>query len=275
MVDQPSNDLRRFVGRVAIITGGGSGIGEATTHRLATEGARVVVADVDAAAAARVATDIDSAGGAALGIEVDVAEEDAVAGMVATAVDTFGRIDILHNNAAAVGRRSVGGDDDLLRIDPVDWDRSMAVNLRSVVLCCKHTIPHLLDSGGAIVNTSSGSALTGFTSRFAYGASKAGVITFTQYVATTYGKQGVRANVVAPGLILTPASEGIDEVSRTIFEDHCLTPRLGRPEDVAAVVAFLASDDAAFITGETISVDGGTLAHTPTWAQFRDAGARG
>lgn len=273
----PPDLPRRLVDRVAIVTGGGAGIGAATAHRLAQEGASVVVADIDAPSAHRVADEIAAGGGAALAIDVDVSVEDQVADMISRSVDHFGHLDVLHANAAAVGARSLTGDNDLLDLDMDSWDRAMAINLRSVVLGCKHAIPHLLErGGGSIIATSSGSALTGFTSRFAYGASKAGVITFIKYVATTYGKQGIRANVVAPGFIRTEAAARIDEGSRDIYEQNCLTPRLGLPADVSALVAFLASDESGFITGETISVDGGTLAHTPTWAQFQATpGARG
>lgn len=268
----PSTVMRRLEGRVAVVTGGASGIGAATAHRLAVEGASVAVADIDVEGAAAVVEAIERDGGPALAIEVDVSVEEQVASMVAATVERYGRLDVLHANAAAVGATALPGDHDLLELDMDTWDRAMAVNLRGVVLCCKHGVPHLLDGGGgSIIATSSGSALTGFTSRFAYGASKAAIITFVRYVATTYGKQGIRANVVAPGFIESPASARMDPEARRIYQQNCLTPRLGQPEDVAAAVAFLASDDAAFITGETISIDGGTLAHTPTWAQFQDA----
>lgn len=271
-MSDPRLAMPRLSGRVAIVTGGASGIGEATAHRLAAEGASVAVADIDAVGAARVTAALERDGATALTVEVDVSEEAAVSAMVDATVERFGHLDILHNNAAAVGATALPGDHDLLHLDMDTWDRAMAVNLRGVVLGCKHAVPHLLtNGGGSIIATSSGSALTGFTSRFAYGASKAAIITFIRYVATTYGKQGIRANVVAPGFIEGPASARMDADARRIYEQNCLTPRLGRATDVAAAVAFLASDDAGFISGETISIDGGTLAHTPTWAQFQDA----
>ena len=261
----------KLEGRAAIVTGAASGIGRASALRLAAEGARVLVADLDAAGAARVAAEIEAAGGVAAPQRTDVADEASIAAMVAAAVSRFGRLDVLHNNAAATSPDVIGRDQGLLELDVEVWDRTLAVNLRGPMLACKHAIPHLLArGGGAIVNTSSAAGLAGDLSRTAYGASKAGLDALTRYVATQFGKRGIRCNSIAPGVIQTPAlAANLSREQIASYERHHLTPRLGRPEDIAAAVAFLASDDAAFITGQVLSVDGGLLAHHPAFAEFQ------
>lgn len=265
----------KLEGRGAIVTGAASGIGRATALRLASEGARVLVADLDAEGAARVASEIADSGGEAIPQPVEVSDESSVAAMVASALERFGRLDLLHNNAAASGADVMGRDQGLLELEVEVWDRTLAVNLRGPMLGCKHAVPAMLAAGGGvIVNTSSASGLVGDLSRAAYGASKAGLDSLTRYVATQFGKGGIRCNAIAPGVIETPAlTAHVPAEQIAIYERNHLSPRLGRPEDIAAVVAFLASDDAAFITGQVLSVDGGLLAHHPAFAEFlRDAG---
>ncbi len=258
-------------GKVAIVTGAASGIGRATALLLAREGAAVVVADLHEAGALRVAEEIVSAGGRAFGQAADVSDESAVKGMVDATVETYGGLDILHNNAAAVGKANVGRDQDITRMDVDVWDRTMAVNLRGVMLGCKHAIPHMLSrGGGSIINTSSGSAQRGDLNLPAYATSKGGVETLTLYVATQYGKQGIRCNAIAPGLILTHAVENFGgEEYVGMLEEHHLTPRVGQPEDIANAVLFLASEASGFVTGQIINVDGGILSHTPPVADLR------
>jgi NAD(P)-dependent dehydrogenase (short-subunit alcohol dehydrogenase family) len=260
----------RLAGKVAIVTGAASGIGRATALLMAREGAAVVVADVNGAGAAAVAKEIEAAGGAALGQPADVAEEASVVAMVDAAVKRFGGLDVLHNNAAAVDPALMSRDGDVVDLDVGVLDRTLAVNLRGPMLGCKHAIPRMLArGGGAIVNTSSASGLVGDPVRTAYGVSKAGLDSLTRYVATQYGKRGIRCNSIAPGVVATPAlAANVPPEMIAIYERSHLTPRLGRPEDIAAAVAFLASDDAAFITGQTISVDGGLLAHHPAFGEF-------
>ena len=250
--------------KVAIVTGSASGIGRATARLLAAEGASVVVADLDEAGASAVVSEIEADGGKAIATQVDVSVEEDVHEMIATAVSTFGGLDVLHNNAAALGSASPGLDMDIANMDVDVWDRTMAVNLRGVMLGCKHAIPALLErGGGAIVNTSSGSAQRGDLAIPAYGVSKGGVDTLTRYVAAQYGKQGIRCNAIAPGLILTHEVDRFGgEAYVKMLEEHHLTPRVGRPEDIAQAVLYLASDAASFVTGQILNVDGGILMAT-------------
>ena len=263
--------MNRLQDKVAVITGAGSGIGRATAMTLANEGAAVVVADIDEKSSQSVVGEIVAAGGRATGCWVDVAEEPAIENMIDVAVTTFGGLDILHNNAAALGAEVLGRDLDIVDMDVDVWDRTMAVNVRGVMLGCKHAIPHMLErGGGSIVSASSCSALFGYVSRIAYGTSKGALISFTKYVATMYGPRGIRCNALAPGLILTPAARrNLPPEQFDVYQENHLFPRLGDAQDIANAVLFLASDEGIFINGQTISVDGGLLTHMPYYAQFQ------
>jgi NAD(P)-dependent dehydrogenase (short-subunit alcohol dehydrogenase family) len=257
-------------GRVAVVTGAATGIGAATAQVLALRGARVVVADIDGSGGEAVAAGITATGGEAIAHAVDISDEAAVAGVIARTVEHFGRLDVVHNNAAATGPETLGRDNatDAIGMDIDLWDRTMAVHLRGTMLMCKHALPHLLERGnGVIVNTSSTSALAGDLVRLAYAASKAGVNALTLYLATMYGKRGLRCNAIAPGLIRSARHAGDPTRDMVIYEQNQLAPRLGLPEDIAHLVAFLASDEAAFITGQVIRADGGMLSHMPRFAQ--------
>jgi NAD(P)-dependent dehydrogenase (short-subunit alcohol dehydrogenase family) len=258
----------KLEGRVAIVTGAASGIGRAAALALAAEGAAVLVADVNEAGAAAVAEEIARHGGRASSQLADVADERSVAAMVAAAVERFGGLDILHNNAAAVDTALMSRDGEITAMEVEVWERTFAVNLRGPMLGCKHAIPRMLErGGGAIVNTSSAAGWAGDVTRSAYGASKAALEALTRYVATQYGKRGVRCNAIAPGVIATPAlAANVPPAQIALYERTHLTPRLGLPEDIAAAVVFLASDDGAFITGQTLRVDGGLLVHHPATA---------
>lgn len=264
--------MNRLNDKAAIVTGAASGIGRVSAMALAQAGARVAVADIDAAGAETVAAEIVAAGGDARAVTVDLSQEDSVRAMVEAAVGAFGTVDILHNNAALTAPDVISRDMDIVNMDTAIWDRVMAVNLRGAMLGCKHALPHMLKRGaGAIINTSSVSGLAGDLALPAYGASKAGLNLLTQYVATQYGKQGVRCNAIAPGVIETPAlARKISDEQRERYLAHHLTPRLGRPEDIAHTVVFLASDEAAYITGQIIAVDGGLMSHHPAVADFRE-----
>ena len=245
----------RLDSKVALVTGGAAGIGRACALRFAAEGAAVVVSDIDGEGAAEVAELICSSGGRAVSVVADVSQEAAVAAMVATAVRQFGRLDILHNNAALVRAGDTDADGAVADMDIEVWDRTMAVNLRGPMLGCKHAIPIMIaDGGGAIINTSSGASITANARLSAYAASKSGLNTLTRYVAKQYGKSGIRCNAVVPGVIVKPKfSEEFLQASLR----QAQTPYLGEPDDVAACVAFLASEEARFITGQLIAIDGG------------------
>jgi NAD(P)-dependent dehydrogenase (short-subunit alcohol dehydrogenase family) len=248
----------RLVGKVAVVAGGGNGIGAASSRRLATEGATVVVADVDVAAATRVAESITSGGGSAVPMACDIGEERSVRDLFEGVSRAFGGVDLLHNVAADLSPGTIGRDTDLLEVDLAVWDRTMHVDLRGYVLTMRAAIPMMLArGGGAIVNTSSVAAFAGEPVRPAYGAAKAGINAVSRHVANRWGREGIRCNVVAPGLVLTETST--KAVHGVLAKRLARNPsgRLGTPDDIAASVAYLLSSDAAFINGQVISVDGG------------------
>jgi NAD(P)-dependent dehydrogenase (short-subunit alcohol dehydrogenase family) len=214
---------------------------------------------VNEQAAKDVADRIAAGGGKAIAVQFDVADDDSVAALVASAVDAFGGIDLCHANAADLSVPVIMGDTDALDIDLDIWDRTMQVNLRGFLLCTRHVIPELVRrGGGAIVYTSSAAAFVGEPARPAYAAAKSGVNALMRHVASKWGKQRVRANAIAPGLVIA------DEMSEVIPQElqqrtlkGTRSWRLGHPRDIAAMVAFLLSDDGEWVNGQVISVDGG------------------
>jgi 3-oxoacyl-[acyl-carrier protein] reductase len=253
---------KRLEGRVAIITGAGHGIGKAYARRLAEEGASVVIAEIDAAAAERVAADLARAGHAALALRTDVSDAAAADEMARRTVERFGRIDVLVNNAAifATVPMSRAPFDE---IDPEEWDRMMAVNLRGTWLACRAVVPQMRRQRyGKIVNISSGTALKGAAGRIHYVASKAGILGFTRTLAMEVGKDNICVNCVAPGSTL--AEENPDEALLKYRQAAAATRPLARvqtPADLVGAVAFFACADSDFITGQTLVVDGGACMH--------------
>jgi NAD(P)-dependent dehydrogenase (short-subunit alcohol dehydrogenase family) len=235
---------------------------------LAQRGAAVAIADVDSDGADEVARLIADEGGHALAVETDVADALSVEALIATVVAAYGGVDVLVNNAGAVGPDTYGRDTTVVDVDLDLWEVMMAVNLRGVMLGCRYAIPHMVDrGGGSIVNISSIDALTGRWGQVAYGVSKAGVNALTQYVATTHGRQNIRCNAIAPGLIMSPtAQRALSPRDLRISASNRVLERAGTPEDVAGMIAYLASDESAFVTGQVLVVDGGTLCHHPMYS---------
>jgi NAD(P)-dependent dehydrogenase (short-subunit alcohol dehydrogenase family) len=267
--------MGRLEGKIGVVTGAtlkdaGLNIGGATGIAFADEGASVVVADIDLAGAERLAAHIRERGGRAVARELDVTQEDSVRAVLAAAVEEFGGLDVLHNNVGAASR----DDQTVTELDADVWDWTVATNARSTMFGCKHAIPLMIErGGGAIVNTTSGSGAGGDVTRVAYGSAKAAVSMLTQYVATQYGKQGVRCNAVLPGLTLSTAARShISPEVLDMYLRYTLVPRLGEPEDLAKAVVFLASDDAAFITGQVLAFDGGLTAQRPYAQESRERG---
>ncbi len=247
--------MGRFDGKVAIVTGGASGIGEATMDRLSSEGAAVVCVDINDELGESVVQKINDKGGKAAYRHCDVGEFSAVKTAVDFAVERFGGLDIIHNNAIW----SSGGW--VADIDLDDWDKSIRIMLTAVFYGCKASIPAMLKrGGGSIVNTASIEAYGGEMMASPYCTAKAGVVNFTKNVAIEYGRVGIRANAICPGIVDTPLLAFMNEFSKTTREEMGNMSALGRllqPEEIAAVVAFLCSEDASAITGEAMVVDGG------------------
>jgi NAD(P)-dependent dehydrogenase (short-subunit alcohol dehydrogenase family) len=250
----------RLDGKIALITGAGSGMGRAAAELFAGEGARVVVSDIDETAGNTAVDAVRAAGGDATFVRANVADWSDCQAMVATAVDTYGGLHVLYNNAG------IFPDDDggVLDTPQETWRRVMAINLEGVWLGCKAAIPTMLESGGgAIVNVASFVALMGAaTAQIAYTASKGGVLSMTRELAVEYARQGIRANALCPGPIETPLLQELlsDPARRARRMVHIPMGRLGRAEELAKAALFLASDDASFMTGAALVVDGGITA---------------
>jgi NAD(P)-dependent dehydrogenase (short-subunit alcohol dehydrogenase family) len=264
--------MQRLEGKVAIITGGAGGIGAASAARFIAEGAMVVIADLFEDRARAVAAQL---GENALPLFYDAGDPDSIESAVAETVATFGRLDILFNNAALTDLRVQGQDTTATDIPLEVWDQTMRVNVRGMLIGTRFAIPHMAKvGGGSIINTASDSGLAGDIARIAYGTSKGAVITLTKYIAVQHGRQGIRCNAIAPGVIMTEQMRKLPVLAATI-QRHVLTPRLGIPADIAALAAFLAADESAYITGQTIACDGGHLAHQPQIADMLDLEASG
>lgn len=264
---------KKLQGRVAIVTGSGANIGEACVKALAEAGAQVVVADINVDGAKRVAQEIRDSGGDAFAHHVNLLEEESIRTLVAAVMERYGRIDILHNNAADTRPAQLAADGPIPQLEVAVWDSAFDVNARGTMLMIKHCIEIMVrGGGGSIINTSSGVSILGDVFNPAYSASKGAVNSLTRNVAAQFGKRNIRCNAILPGLILTNVSRAVlPKEQLQMLEKHTLLPRLGEPEDIAKAVVFLASDDASFVTGQLFSVDGGITTHQPyvgDWLQF-------
>ncbi|WP_058005909.1 SDR family oxidoreductase [Siminovitchia farraginis] len=260
--------MGRVEGKIALITGGASGIGLSAATLLAKEGAKVVIGDFNVEGATEAAERIIHSGGEAIGIFLDASKEDSIKKAVDITVEKYGKIDVLYNN---VGLTNLQKDVDVVNMDLEEWDRLMNVNTKSVLLGSRYAIPHMIKAGGgSIINTASMAAFAGDATRSAYGASKAAVVNLTRYIAAQYGKNNIRCNSVAPGLILTPAAKNnMPEPVLSIFEKYNALPYHGEADDIGYTVLFLASDESKFITGQTIQVEGGHYMANPSIADFQ------
>lgn len=241
--------------RVALVTGASRGIGAATALRLAASGHSVAINySRSAEAAEAVVATIADMGGTAIAVQADVGDEAAVAAMFATVEEALGKVEVLVNNAG------VTGDNLLLRLSTDEWDRVIATNLRSVYLCSKLAVRGMLrNRWGRIISLSSVSGVHGNAGQANYAAAKAGIIGFTKSLSKEIGTRGITVNAIAPGFIATAMTEDLGEDVADAVKSNISLGRLGRPEEVASLVSYLASDDAGYITGQTILVDGGLV----------------
>jgi NAD(P)-dependent dehydrogenase (short-subunit alcohol dehydrogenase family) len=259
-------------GKIAIVTGGGANIGEACSRMLAAHGASVAIADINEEGARRVASDIVASGGKAIALKVDLGDEASVAAMVAATVDEFGRINILHNNAANTGAEQMTRDASLAEMEPEVWDAAFDINVRGTMFVTKHVVPHMIAAGGgSIINTSSGVSLLGDVLNPAYSASKAALNALTRNTATQFGRANIRCNAVLPGLVLSPVARAqMSDHQLAMIQRHVLLPRESAADDIAGVVLWLASDLSSFVTCQIISADGGIAHHLPHYADMLD-----
>ena len=254
-----------LTGQVAVITGGAAGIGRSTARKMAGAGASIVIADIDEAASDEIVTELQGEGFPAAAIRTDIMREEDIAAMIDFAVNQFGGVDILHNNAGIP--RTIAPDSEIATMDAANWRRTLDAHLTSAMLGCKYAIPAMIArGGGAIVNTSSSSAIAATMDLAAYSAAKAGLHALTREVAVTYGRDNIRCNAVVPGAVMT--ARGLATLPPDIirlFAEETPLPRLAAPEDIADVVVFLASTMSSMVTGQAIIVDGGMLSKLPYW----------
>lgn len=255
--------MKRFENKVAVITGAAGGIGEATARRMVSEGAKVVIADYSKERADTLAAELSRKGHDVQPVYFSANDLQSCKELIEFAVKEYGQIDVLVNN---VGGTDLKRDTNIEKLDINYFDEAFHLNLLCMMYLSQQVIPIMIAHGGGnIVNVASISGITADGNGTLYGTSKAGVINLTRYIATQMGKKNIRCNGVAPGLVLTPAAlNNLNEDVRKVFLEQCTTPYLGEPKDIAATIAFLASEDARYITGQTIIADGGLTIHNPT-----------
>ncbi|MXZ67736.1 MAG: glucose 1-dehydrogenase [Acidimicrobiia bacterium] len=245
----------RLEGKAAVVTGAGQGIGAAIARLFAAEGARLVLADMRSGPATGVVDEITSGGGEAVFVQADVTSDADCKRMIDTAIEGYGTLDILVNNAGIAGKGTV------TEVTEEFWDRVMAVNLKSIFLASRHAVPHMERAGGgSIVCIASVAGMTGEMGQVAYNTSKHGVIGLVRCMAYDHAAAGIRVNAVCPGAIDTPLLSPLTEERRTRLEGMHMMRRLGRPEEIARAVLYLAGDESSFMTGAAHVVDGGYTA---------------
>ncbi len=261
-------------GKIAVVTGGASGIGETVVRTIAKLGGRVIVADIDEERATEVAADIRNSGGEATAFVADIMVESQIKEMIEAAVATYGGIDILHNNAGVP--RTIAPDCEISQLPAEWWDRTILAHLTSAMLGCKYSIPHMIArGGGAIVNTSSMAGGLATVNMPSYGVAKAGVNQITREIAASYGRNNIRCNAVAPGPVITPRMKAT--LSPEMFKMYAAEtslPRVSTPQDVANLVVFLCSDQGRMITGQVVEISGGLSGKLPGWHRLMQ-GLRG
>jgi NAD(P)-dependent dehydrogenase (short-subunit alcohol dehydrogenase family) len=265
----------RLAGKVAVVTGAAQGIGAASARAMAREGASVVVGDIHGAGAEREAAAIRDTGGRAIAAKVDAADEESLATLIATAVDQYGGLDVLHNNALGIRPPAdvATRPQNYVHESEAAWfDAMLHGTVTTTMLGIKRAVPHLqARGGGSIINTASISGLVGEAFAPAYGAGKAGVVQLTRAVAAMYGPIGIRCNAICPGLTIRPTGgTSYDERMHTAWTRHTPMRRLGRPDDIAHLAVYLASDESEYMTGQALVIDGGFTIHDPTWADRLD-----
>jgi len=262
--------MHRFKDKIVIVTGAASGIGEATARRIASEGGTVVMADFNKEKNELLARELNAGEAEVFPVYFSAEDVESCRKLVETTLDKYGKIDVLINN---VGGTNLQRDKDIETLDIAFFDRAFHLNLRSAICLSQSVIPAMRrQQGGNIVNIASIGGITGDFRGTYYGASKAALINLTRYTATQTGKYNIRCNAVAPGLVLTPAAlKNLPEETRRIFARHNALPYLGQPQDIASVVAFLASEEARYLTGQTLIADGGLTIHNPTVADFTNS----
>lgn len=263
--------MSNLAGKGALVTGAGSGIGLASAKALAARGARVMLSDINEASAHAGAEAIRSAGGDAAAIVCDIGDEAQIKRAIAETAAKFGSLDILHNNAALASTEIAGTDVDVVTTPIKTWDAIMSIMLRGTMIGCKYGVEAMLKTGGgAIVNTTSMYGVSPPMIMVSYSTAKAAINMLTRHVATTYGRQNIRCNAVAPGLVKTPSSDlVIPKAFADVHYDAAALASPPSPEDVANAVVFLASNESRAITGEILHVDGGSTSHLATYAGAR------
>jgi NAD(P)-dependent dehydrogenase (short-subunit alcohol dehydrogenase family) len=249
--------MKGIDGKTGVITGAGAGIGRASALRFAEEGANVVVTDIVEETGRETVETIEDSGGEAVFLEVDVTDESDIVAMVEEAIDIYGSLDFAHNNAAGAGTEMVR----LADVSEEDWDKETDITLKGTWQCMRHEIPRLLDhGGGAIVNTASGAGLKGQRNVSPYSASKHGVVGLTRTAALEYAEENIRVNALCPGPVDTLALSETPEEMREKLVAGVPMNRLADPEEMAGAAVWLCSDDASYVTGHPLSVDGGSMA---------------